>query len=252
MPRALCILPLIAACLILSTGAQSEPADAVVAELRAEIARLQTRVAELEAENAELRGEVVGLESTREDLVAEKQQLEKLAGVTTEGDRVESMDAVIQTRYNAQANRTSALSKPRRIETGAALFGVPHYLAFAFDHPGQMPAEPVESVRLLIYTKGNSNKRYGNADSVDVEIDGETIDLPVTGYEILKTKRPGASVAGTRSYDEKITIAVDAATLDRIAQADRVELMLNETRVPWNRDTIALAGAVAARVAVKP
>ena len=244
--------PCIALLLVLGLSpvilAETEAPQPTITELQAEIARLKARLAEVEAENARLKGEVVDLETTQEDLVVEKQQLEKLAGVTTSGERVASMDAVIQTRYNELTDRTSALTRPRRVDIGAVLFEVPHYLAFAYDHPGQTPTEPLAHVRLLIYTQANNNQRYGLVDTASLTIDDETVELPVTDYKILKTNRMGASVAGAESYNEKVTIEVDAATLDRLANASQVRMKLNATKFAWDQDTIALAGAVAARL----
>jgi len=228
---------------------QDDP-QAVIVELRA-------RIAELERENAALRERLGVAEQQaqtlvreREDLTAEREQLEKLAGVTAKGEQVASAIALVDSRYLTEgdaAGTTRVTFKPRRIETtGAGPFSVEHYLGVAYAFVGETMQEPPATVDLNIYTFSHPATAYASVREAEVIVDGEeAFTIPLASYEVLKARKsPAALKRRDVRRDERLTFTLDADVLRRLATAQRVLVKLPGNELQLSREHVAmLAGA---------
>ncbi|MCC6682169.1 MAG: hypothetical protein IT445_14805 [Phycisphaeraceae bacterium] len=227
-----------------------------VAELEAQVTALRQKVADLEAENAELRRKLNLTEQQKQDLTVERTQLEKLAGVTSKGEAVETAAALIESSYDAQANRTQVYVKPRRIETSSpGPFEIEHHLSLAYQYPGekmqQSPPPPPEEVRMMIDVFQHPVKSYSALKQVTFDVDGRELVVPVANYQVLKTYRSAPSLRrGSDRQDERLTLSLDAATLRTLAAATQVTLKLPGNELIFEREHLAMVGAVQQRISM--
>lgn len=253
------------------------------ADVSQENDRLRREVAELRAElEAERRGQrpttepVAAAEPTTdggrealevriqeaereiEDLKAERDQLELLAGVSSKGEAVESTIALISERYDAEADRTWVVAKPRSIRPTGLISPADHFLGAAFSYPGQPTIKPssASDLQMTIYTLSNPTAQYEGFRRVTLEIDGEPVDLPIDQYRLInesRTSRPtgrqsNASAAPTIMRDERLDARVNDEVLRRAARAGRLRLLLpNGLKFDLGRDGVALFAAMQAR-----
>lgn len=238
----------VAAALTSAAAADEDAAARRIAELEAEVARL-------EAENAELRQRLNITETAKADLETDRTRLEQLAGMTATGELVESRLARIQTAYDAEADRTTVTSVAERLEGPGGLQTVEHRLALSYSFPGRslrLDNQP-QTIAASVYTFANSDDRYKLLKTVTLTIDGEAVEVPVT-YHVLHTDtrkqstRYGSGFRTTSTYDEQLVLTLDRATFHRISAARDVSLTLFKTRFTLTRDNLATFVAMRERL----
>ncbi len=230
--------------------AYGQNAEQRVAELQAQLAALQQKVAALEAENAELRRKLNLTEQQKQDLTVERAQLEKLAGVTSKGDAVESAAALIESNYDAQADATQVYIKPRPIETTSpGPFSVEHHLSLAYLYPGQQMQQPPDKVQVMIDVFKHPVNSYRALKEVTFDVDGQQVVVPVADYQVLKVYRSAPSLRRSSDrQDERLTLSLDMATLRKLAAATQVTLKLPGNELIFEREHLAMLGAVQQRI----
>jgi hypothetical protein len=168
-------------------------------DLEAENARLRARVAELEAENARLRNDA-GLAST-------------LATAAGEAIRV---------TVDEDAGTTTIATAPSRlVRVGGATLR--HWLTLQATFPGRNPPQPPADAVLLVETSASAGD-YRRATALRLVVDGRTEECPVVRYATEPIVAGRMAVpSGER---ERVTIALPAATLDRMAAGRQVRVGL--------------------------
>ncbi|MEM1209802.1 MAG: hypothetical protein AAGI54_11095 [Planctomycetota bacterium] len=243
-----------------------------VAELRAELEAErsgQPRAVEPVAtatpasdDRAALEARIQAAEREIEDLQAERDQLELLAGVSSKGEAVESSIALISERYDAKANRTWVTAKARPIRPDALISPADHFLGATFSYPGNPTPTPASAteLQLVLYTLGNPTPQYEGFRRVTLEIDGQPTELRIDRYRLINEERM-SKPTGRRSNtttpivmrDERLDMLVDDETVRRIARASRLRMLLpNGLKFDLGRDGVALFAAMQARRPASP
>ncbi len=223
-------------------------------DLQARIDQLVAENHALREENRQLRARLDAAEVANHDLQAERTRLEQLAGMTTKGDLVESKIALIQTRYDDAADRTTITSVPERIEGPGGLALIEHRMAVTYSFPGTQVSQPVEEFFFDILTHDNPDDRYKRLKHVTVITDGQSTDVPVTAYNVLDTKvrqggsRPGSPSKAIKSYDERLRLTLHREAVNRISRATDVRVVLFSTTFRLSRENIATFVAVRERL----
>jgi hypothetical protein len=168
-------------------------------DLVAENARLRARVAELEAENARLRNDA-GLATT----------------LTT------AASDAIRVTFDEDANTTRISTAPSRlVRAGGARLR--HWLTLEATFPGQTPPRPPADAVLVVETSASAGD-YGRATVARLVIDGHAEECRVVRYASEPIVAGRMTVpAGAR---ERVTVALPAATLDRMAAGRQVRVAL--------------------------
>ncbi|MEM0914385.1 MAG: hypothetical protein AAGK09_07220 [Planctomycetota bacterium] len=252
-----------------STG-ESAAVSEENAQLRREVAQLR---AELEAERRSQPADAVAVaapaedpdalaarieqaEQEIEDLKAERDQLELLAGVSSKGDAIASAQALITERYDSKADRTWVVAKPRPIRPQGLLSPADHVLGTAFSYPGPPSKTPTNAsdIQLVLYTLGNPTAQYEGFRRVTLKFEGESIDLPVDRYRLInetrkvKPARQSNAAPPQVSRDERLDIDIDDETVRRISRASELWMVLpNGLRFDLGREAIAQIAAMQAR-----
>lgn len=250
--------------LMLAPLASGQPASDIDRS-SGELQRLRHRVAELEQENAALRAELAqvrqsaaalleqsrDLQNQRDDLVQERDTLEQLAGLTASGEAVASARARFTSDYDARTDRTTVQSVTEKVDPGLGFFNVEHHLRVRYEHPGQAMKTPPDHVLVDVLTLVSPSQRYRSLDEAQLVLDGETVTLPVEDYEIVRTRRYGASVAGQRRYDEQLTLRLPAEALRQIGRSREATLRLGDIELPLEGKHLALFEAARQRLAAE-
>ena len=197
--------------LFAATGYGTESAE--IERLRAENARLQTRVTTLEAELARARRASSALTERAETVVHEAQ---------TNGLRLVHTDPM-----------------PVRTDSGVRSR---HWLTFR-SQPGAAAEAAVE----FIIDTASSDGAYRSAEQLQLSIDGSTAAFPVTSYTshgLGPTRGAGAK----RQLDEKVQIALPLTVLDHLAQAHAATAEIGQTTFRFTPEQLAAARAFRARL----
>ncbi|MEO0964531.1 MAG: hypothetical protein AAFY08_05375 [Planctomycetota bacterium] len=213
-------------------------------------------------DRAALEARIQAAEREIEDLQAERDQLELLAGVSSKGEAVESSIALISERYDAKANRTWVTAKARPIRPDALISPADHFLGATFSYPGSPTPTPASAteLQLVLYTLGNPTPQYEGFRRVTLEIDGQPTELRIDRYRLINEERM-SKPTGRRSNtttpiimrDERLDMLVDDETVRRIARASRLRMLLpNGLKFDLGRDGVALFAAMQARRPASP
>lgn len=205
--------------------------------LRRENAALRQRVAELERQVAELRGETAALEQ-------EKQELQELAGVTTDGTVLDQANAAITTNFDPASGTTTTATRaiPATVEQGSR---ADHYLSMVMAQSGERPTALPEAVTLFVQTR-YSGGEYRGAGEATLMIDGEPVTVPVTDYKALRRQVRAGNTARTLA-DETLALRVPWPVIERLASARQSSMQLRGVRLAIDRDHRAAARALVIR-----
>lgn len=191
--------------------------DGGVERLRADNARLQTRVRELEAENAALRGRVGSVDARAE------------SSVTTSVDE--------------DRERTSLDVEPSRLDlTGGNRSR--HWISLHAERGAGATAGGDAEIGI---EAAASNGIYRRAEQLELSLDGTSLSLPVTSRTAAPIMAgPQQQRIGER---ETVRIAVSTDAIARIGAAREVSGRLGPTTFVLNPEQIASFAAVARRLA---
>lgn len=219
-----------------------------IAELEAEVANLRQRLGEEQTQREQLATQARRLQTEHEDLSAENKRLEELAGMTAKGEKVESAAALIRSRYVPEDNQTVVTTAPERLEHDAGVFEIAHVLFYEYRYDGQSMSQRPQTVTGTIRAIANQRKKYKDVQQLTFTLDGETLAVPVTVYEITNVEAPAASRAKQKRFDELVRFELDDAALRRIAQARTGSIQIGPTRLGIPAEVLATAKAVRARI----
>lgn len=216
-------------------------------ELRAELERVKSAYDGLEAETARLRAELAQLKLSNEDLSVQTRELTELAGLTPAGDRVESAASRFTTEYNDKTGQTTVRTgiEELKVTAGSA---ADHRLSLAYVFDGQQMQAPPDTVSLFIQAF-YSGGVYRDRESATFEIDGETVEVPIAGYDA--TARRVNVAAGKRTIrkdDETLTFKIDQELLRKLARAIQVKITIGTVQLEPTRDQTALFRAIQRRI----
>lgn len=243
------------AALVLVSGSwclADEPGDDVAAltrentELRGELERVKAAYDRLEAETGRLRAELAQLRLSNEDLAVQTRELTELAGLTPSGDRVESASARFTSAYDEATGRTVVRSgvEELKVTLGSA---ADHRLSLAYSFEGEAMQAPPEKISMFIQAKFSGGV-YRGQDSATLDIDGETVTVPITKYDTVSRKVRVAGKRSIRKGDETLTIEIDAELLRRLARAIQVKITIGTVELEPTRDQTAMFRAVRKRM----
>lgn len=218
--------------------------------------QLQARIAELEAANAALRAELgqsppaaAELSQQNAALLAENRRLEQLAGVVSV-DEVDpaGLAAQITTSRDEATGRTKAQTMPAAFPELRGLGSTTFYLAFSAAAPAAQSDPASAPATLYLLTSANPTNRLESLTQITLEIDGQSVDLPMDNYEVLLDRRPAATLRRnaprTGSLDERLAFTLDRETLTQLAYAGTAQLRVLNYDLTLTRQQIALARAV--------
>ena len=217
--------------LILACSAPSQAEVAELQRLRQENEALRARVQELETRVQHLKGVVEELQTQNRRAEGRARDLEiRNRQVTTEAEAhfvtcAEDADADVTTC------RTPLM--PLAVTHGRKRH---HWFRLAFSHPGAVPASAVKKVSIDFETRA-SGGIYRSVSQLQLNVDGETIVCPISGYR-ARRRSAGGSRRKHRRDDESFTATVVVKDLAAIAQGRRVEGRLGAVRFKFEADQI--------------
>lgn len=249
-------------------GQAEDDAAARIEALKRENEALREQVEQLQQENARLREQLAPADQPAaaapsqqrideleqqlavereksEDLEVEKEQLEKLAGMTAKGELIESDIAQASVQYIESRDRTVVRSEPRPILLAKKAGFTEHYLGASYTFSGQQMTAPPDTLTIELFTSNNPTTRYGAFKNATLMIDGEPTDIAVTDYEVINSSKSPArggrtGGARTETRDELITFDIDQDLLRRLARANLLVIELPNLTLPLGRDHIAM------------
>jgi hypothetical protein len=196
--------------LLAATPAIGQSLEAENQRLRAELAEARARIAELEAELGQTQRQV-------ETATRQRDRMTQLAGLTVEGDRLDSQEARIETTYDADTDRTTVRSDAERLTlTGGSKADT--YFNAAFSYDGQTPPTEPRGVRVVLQT-AMSDGDFRQADEVVFRLDGQELVVPIAEYRVnARSSRAGNQRRQGRG-NEVILLDLSAEQLRRVASA---------------------------------
>jgi hypothetical protein len=200
--------------------------------------------ADAHSENQELRAALAQSRQAAEDLSAERDKLQRLAGLPP----MEVSHARIVSEYVPERNVTRVLARPMLIPASAAGLATPHSLGVEFNFEGESAAVPVREGWLVITTASNPSNRYKKLKQVVLAADDLEFELAVSSYEITHVRRVGSPRSVAKRYNERITVDVDYATLRQLARASQLTMDLGRNAFPLTPNHTALLGAIVERM----
>jgi hypothetical protein len=215
-------------------------------ELRGELERVKSAYDRLEAETGKLRAELAGLRINNEDLAVQTRELTELAGLTPSGDRVESAASRFTSTFDPETGRTLVRTgiEELRVTRGSA---ADHRLSLAYFYEGEEMSSPPAIVKMFIQAKFSGGV-YREQESATLDIDGETVEIPITDYDSVTRNIRVAGKRTMRKDDEALTFEIDAELLRRLARAIQVKITVGKVHLEPTRDQTALFRAVRKRI----
>ncbi len=215
-------------------------------ELRAELQRVKSAYDALEAEADTLRAELTQLKRSNEDLSVQTRELTELAGLTPTGDRAESAGSRFTTEFNDKTGQTTVRTgvEELKVAVGSA---ADHRLSLAYTYDGHEMQAPPDTVSLFIQAF-YSGGVYRDKATALLDIDGETVEVPINHYDATARR---VNVAGKRSIrkdDETLTIRIDRELLRRLARAIQIKITIGTVQLTPTRDQTALFRAIQRRI----
>ncbi len=228
------------------------PADSVAAlkqenaDLQAELQRVKAAYDRLEAEMGRLRAQLAELRLNNEDLTVQTQELTELAGLTPAGDRVESASARFTSTYDEASGRTTVRSgiEELKVVKGSA---ADHRLSLAYSFPGQQMQAPPDVVTMFVQAKFSGGV-YKDQETATLDIDGESVTIPITNYDTVSRRVRVAGKRTIRKDDETLTIEIDAELMRRLARAIQFKMTIGTVELEPTRDQTAMFRAVRKRI----
>ncbi len=216
------------------------------AELRGELERVKTAYDRLEAETGRLRAELAGLRISNEDLAVQTRELTELAGLTPAGDRVESAASRFTSTFDPETGRTIVRTgiEALKVTRGSA---ADHRLSLAYSYEGEQMLESPRIISMFIQAKFSGGV-YRGQYTITLDIDGETVEVPITDYDSVTRRIRVAGKRWMRKDDETLTIEIDAELLRRLARAIQVKITAGPVELELTRDQTALFRAVRKRI----
>ena len=216
------------------------------ADLSAQLAELKTAYEKLEAEAADLRTQLAQLNRNNEDLQVQTRELTELAGLTPAGDRVDSATARFTSEYDHATDRTVVRTGLEKlyVARGSA---ADHRLSLAYSYPGQEMQTPPQTVSLFIQAKFSGGV-YNNQTTAQFDIDGETVDVPIADYDLVRRRVRVAGKHAMDKGDETLTFEFDRDLLRRLARAIQVKITIGTVTLEPTRDQTALFRAIQRRI----
>jgi hypothetical protein len=215
-------------------------------ELRGELERVKSAYDGLEAETGRLRAELAGLRISNEDLLVQTRELTELAGLTPAGDRVESANARFTTVFDGETGRSTVRSgvEALKVVRGSA---AGHRLSLAYSYEGEQMGVGPKVISMFIQAKFSGGV-YRSQESITLDIDGETVDVPIADYDAVTRRIRVAGKRSMRKDDETLTIEIDGELLRRLARAIQVKVTVGSVELELTRDQTALFRAVRKRI----
>lgn len=209
--------------LVFALPAMGEQDATEIQRLSAENQALRQQVAELEARLKQL-------ETKSEDLAAEKQQLEQLAGITVSGEAVESKRALIESKFDKKSQRTVVRSKPEKL---AITHGsrADHWFSVAYSFPGETQAGPPEKLTAFIQTTGSGGV-YNATTPLVLDLGGEEpMTLTPASYSSIHKRSSTGATASTRKDNETLIYEFTWEQARILARSLEVTGTLGNTRI---------------------
>lgn len=244
---------LVSALLVLVTlPALAETLAEENARLRAELETARQRIADLEARLgvAEQRVEqatqqVERAEQEVEAVTRQRDRMTQLAGLTVEGDRLDSREALIETMYDAKADRTTVRSQAERLTlTGGSRADT--FINVAFNYPGQTPPSAPTGARVVIQT-AISDGDYRGAEAVEFVLDGETMSVPIAEYRNQSRSARAGNERRVGRGNEIVLVDLSPEQLSRLAGAVTVVGRIGKVVFALTPDQIATFRAIELR-----
>ena len=233
------LLPLLLVLLVVSPLHADELSD-----LRAENQRLRAKNAELKQRLAALEKQLGRATEQTQDLQHEKTQLERLAGVTTTGERVESERPNLRTvELTEGSERIATRAMPLDLTAGSR---ANHYLVLSYPTGTADPMPPVTAA-ILTQMSGGIHKE---ADTLTLTVDGQPRTLERASYEARKKSIKSGKTRRNTS-DETARFAIDPDLLRELARASTLEGRLGRITFTLDPQQIASFRALRERMRVE-
>jgi hypothetical protein len=191
--------------------------------------------------------EVERLTTENEELKRRVQELEDREGAAsrTLDDANEAGNVVVPAAPpagGADAARLTTITGPgtKTVSTGASRLEVtrgssaPQWVAFRYDRAGE---QPVRDITMDVHTQF-SGSIYRSAKTLELSVDGDRIECPVTNYDSRAVTGGGTRRRVSRDHEE-VTVTIPVTTLHRMAAAKTVTGSLGAVGFELTRDQIA-------------
>jgi hypothetical protein len=211
-----------------------------------ELDRLRAENAQLRTEIEQLRAELAHLRAANEDLRIEKEQLTELAGVTAEGQQIESAEALIQSQYDAAVNQTVVRTATTPLNMTAGTHA-DHYMSLLYSFEGQTMSAPPASITMHLQSL-HTGGQYRDQPQITFIIDGQSVPTAVSDYRATRKQINRAGKSRSSRDDETLTITIDAELLRKLARATVVEGRLGQATFLLSSNQVATFKAVRKRI----
>lgn len=245
--------PLLTALLLCFTAAaHGETNHAELERLRTENAALRDRIEALEAERQALRGELAELrqdnsrlENQAEVLEQQTDELQALAGLSTDDEAAAEQNARIQRADDKKNGRTVVTFGPEPLEAQGSPGQT--YFSVVFSHPVDGRPADAETVSLFIQTQ-RAGRNFDNRDSVTFLLDGEPLELTVDGYDVDARRSGIAGKTRNDRSDETLTFRLDRETFEHLSAAGSLAVTAGRVTLTFDRDDRAALRAMHRRL----
>jgi hypothetical protein len=202
--------------------------------------------AALATDEADSATEVERLTTENEELKRRLEELEDREGAATRSldDANEAGDVVVPAARPAAADaaRLTTITGPgtRTVSTGASRLEVTRgssasqWVAFRYERAGE---QPVRDITMDVHTQF-SGSIYRSAKTLELSVDGDRIECPVTNYDSRAVTGGGTRRRVSRDHEE-VTVTIPVTTLHRMATAKAVTGSLGAVAFELTRDQIA-------------
>ncbi len=199
------------------------------------------------AENARLAARVAALEARVGRLDVEKRDLEIVAGVRSEAAERDADAAVRDGLATTVAGGRATVTTPLRQVTVTHGSRAPHWVRFRLTRPATS-TDPPPRVFVDVTTRGSGGIYRGLESMTLTADDGNAFPAAVIAYDADRATAGGGRKT-TRRDDESLTIELPAATLARLAAAERIAGRLGPVRFTFGDDQRAALRVLQATLA---
>jgi hypothetical protein len=202
------------------------------------------------AENARLAARVAALEARIGDLDVEKRDLEIVAGVRSEAAERDAETAVRGALATTVAGGGATVTTPLRRVTVTHGSRAPHWVRFRLTRPAASN-DPPPRIFVDVTTRGSDGFYRGLESMTLTADDGDAIPGAVIAYDANRATAGGGRKT-IRRDNESLTIEFPAASLARLAAAERIAGRLGPIRFTFGDDQRAALRVLQAMLAPPP
>jgi len=206
-------------CLIVSPLVSADE----LADLRAENARLK-------AENAQLKQRIGQLENTNQQIVAQAKQAV-----------AQKQAHYLATTEQSDGSKT-VTTYARRLPVTRGKIRHTSYQFSGSSNGGDVT---------LTIIAGMSPGMFRTAKQLELEVDGQSLNLPIADYQSKRRRSGAGSRTGTTLYDETVIIKLSPAQVAQLAKADMIVGTLGLAQLGFSREDYNLLTVLAESINAK-